>query len=108
MFETCYFSPRLSRWTSKDCEKDSKEDSVLVILRSWVYPIVIYKYKKPKKIIGIWIGKECCKYFKENIKLNNILRKIKLIQGDVKKKGYKTLENYICYHGKPNWRQFLE
>jgi tRNA G37 N-methylase Trm5 len=32
-----------------------------------VYPIVIYKYKRPMKIVGIELGRECCKYFKENL-----------------------------------------
>lgn len=51
-----------------------------------VYPIVICKYSNPGRIVGVEIGKECCKYFQENLILNKMINKIKIIQGDVKKK----------------------
>jgi len=85
--KTCYFSPRLSGERKEIAKKIKKKDKVLVMFAGvGVYPIVIYKYKKPEKIIGIEIGKDCCKYFKENLKLNKMVEKIGLIQGDVKKK----------------------
>ncbi len=86
--ETCYFSPRLSNERQVIASKIKESDRVLVMFAGiGVYPIVIYKYKKPEEIVGIEIGKECCKYFKENIKLNKIPpSRIKIIQGDVKKK----------------------
>lgn len=86
--ETCYFSPRLSNERQRIAEKIKSRDKILVMFAGvGAYPIVIYKYKKPEKIIGIEIGKECCKYFKENIKLNKIPKnRVEIIQGDVKKK----------------------
>jgi len=86
--EKCYFSPRLSNERQKISEKINQNDKVLVMFAGvGAYPIVIYKYKKPKKIIAIEINKECCKYFKENLKLNKIQEKIiEIIEGDVRKK----------------------
>lgn len=86
--ETCYFSPRLSNERQIIVSKIKESDRVLVMFAGvGVYPIVIYKYKKPEKIIGIELGKECCKYFKENIKLNKIPpSRVEVVQGDVKKK----------------------
>ncbi|MBS3079556.1 hypothetical protein J4218_05530 [Candidatus Pacearchaeota archaeon] len=86
--ETCYFSPRLANERQLISEKINMNDSVLVMFAGvGVYPIVIYKYRKPIKIVGIELGKECCKYFRENLKLNKIPNgKIEVVQGDVKKK----------------------
>jgi tRNA (guanine37-N1)-methyltransferase len=86
--ETCYFSPRLSNERQMIAEKIRKKDKVLVMFAGvGVYPIIIYKHSKPKKIVSIELGKECCKYFRENLKLNKISEKqIEIIQGDVKKK----------------------
>lgn len=89
--EKCYFTPRLSNERKTIAQKIRKKDKVLVMFAGvGVYPIVIYKIKKPKKITGIELGKECIKYFKENLKLNKIKDSdIEIIQGDVKKKIFK-------------------
>ncbi len=86
--ENCYFSPRLSNERQLISEKIKMKDKVLVMFAGvGVYPIVIYRYSHPEKIIGIEIGKECCRYFKENLVLNKVpAGKIEVIQGDVKKK----------------------
>jgi len=85
---TCYFSPRLANERQLISEKIKSSDKVLVMFAGvGVYPIVIYKYKKPEKIVGIELGRDCCKYFSKNLKLNKIPEgKIDVIQGDVKKK----------------------
>ncbi len=97
--ETCYFSPRLSNERQIIAGKIKKTDRVLVMFAGvGAYPIVIYKYKKPKEIIGIEIGKECCRYFQENLKLNKVNPyAVKVIQGDVKKKINKE---FIKEHGR--------
>ncbi|VVB78990.1 tRNA (guanine(37)-N1)-methyltransferase Trm5b [uncultured archaeon] len=97
--ENCYFSPRLSNERQLISGKIKSKDKVLVMFAGvGVYPIVIYKYSKPAKIIGVELGKECCKYFKENLKLNKIpLDKVEVIQGDVKKK---INEKFIKENGK--------
>ena len=86
--ESCYFSPRLANERQLISEKIKMKDRVLVMFAGvGVYPIVIYHYSHPGKIIGVEIGKECCRYFKENLVLNKIPPgKIEVIQGDVKKK----------------------
>lgn len=86
--KNCYFSGRLSNERREIASKIKKKDKILVMFAGvGVYPIVIYKMKKPARIVGIEISRECCKYFKENLKLNKISDgKVKIIQGDVKKK----------------------
>jgi len=85
---SCYFSQRLSNERKEIALKVRKKDKVLVMFAGvGVYPIVIWKIKKPVRIVGIEIGRDCCKYFKENLKLNKISsEEIEIIQGDVKKK----------------------
>jgi len=106
--ETCYFSPRLSNERQLISEKIKSKDKVLVMFAGvGVYPIIIYKYSKPKKIIGIELGKECCKYFKENLKINKIPEnKIEVIQGDVKKKVNKNLGKFdVVIMARPNLKE---
>ena len=67
--------------------KIKKKDSVLVMFAGvGVYPIVINKIAKPRKIVSVELGRDCCKYALENLKLNNMQGKIEIIQGDVKRK----------------------
>lgn len=86
--ETCYFSPRLSNERKDISGKIKSKDKVLVMFAGvGVYPIVICKMIKPAKIVGVELGRECCKYFKENLRLNKVEEgKIDIIQGDVKRK----------------------
>lgn len=103
--ETCYFSPRLANERQIISEKIKMNDRVLVMFAGvGAYPIVIYKYKKPKEIIAVEIGKECCNYFKENLRLNKIPEgKIRIIQGDVKKKINETLGKFdVVIMARPN------
>ncbi|MFA5855906.1 MAG: hypothetical protein WC867_00985 [Candidatus Pacearchaeota archaeon] len=110
--ESCYFSPRLSNERQRISEKITMNDKVLVMFAGiGVYPIVIYKYKRPMKIVGIELGRECCKYFKENLKLNRIPEgKIDIIQGDVKKKINSQLGKFdVVIMARPNLKDtFLE
>ena len=86
--ESCYFSSRLAGERKLISEKVKRRDKVLVMFAGvGVYPIVIYKYSRPIKVVGIEIGRDCCKWFKENLKLNKIPEhRIEIVQGDVKKK----------------------
>ncbi|MFA5258783.1 MAG: hypothetical protein WC979_06355 [Candidatus Pacearchaeota archaeon] len=106
--ETCYFSPRLSNERQLISKKIKSKDKVLVMFAGvGVYPIIAYKYSKPKKIVGVELGKECCKYFKENLKINKIPEgKIEVIQGDVKKKVNKTLGKFdVVIMARPNLKE---
>ena len=103
--ETCYFSPRLSNDRKEIALKIKKSARVLIMFAGvGPYPIVFYHYSKPKKIIAVEIGKECCRYFKENLKLNKISEgKIELIQGDVKKRVNKKLGIFdVIMMARPN------
>ncbi len=104
---TCYFSPRISGERKEIALKIKKTDKVLVMFAGvGVYPIVIYKISKPKKIVGVELGKDCCKYFKENLKLNKMKDKIEVIQGDVRKKVNKKLGKFdVVVMARPNLRE---
>lgn len=83
--DKCYFSPRLSNERLEIAREIKQRDRVLVMFSGVApYPIVIAKIAKPKKVISIELGKECCKYAKENVKLNK-LDNVEIIQGDVKR-----------------------
>jgi tRNA (guanine37-N1)-methyltransferase len=106
--EKCYFSPRLANERQKISEKIKMDDRVLVMFAGiGAYPIVIYKYRKPVEIVGVEIGKECCRYFKENLKLNKIPEaRIKVIQGDVKKKVNSKLGKFdVVVMARPNLKE---
>ena len=84
--KTCYFSPRISNERKIIAEKIKKKERVLVMFAGvGVYPIVISKLSKCKEIVGVELGKDCVKYFKENLKLNKVSG-VEVVQGDVKKK----------------------
>jgi tRNA (guanine37-N1)-methyltransferase len=84
-----------------------KKDSVLVMFAGvGVYPIVIYKNKKCRKVVGVELGRECCKYFEENLKLNKIIGKVKIIQGDVKRKVSSKLGKFdVVVMARPNLKE---
>jgi len=108
---TCYFSPRLSGERKLIAEKIKMKDKVLVMFAGvGVYPIVIYKYSKPKKIVGVELGRDCCKWFKENLKLNKIpAERVEVVQGDVKKKIDDKEKYDIVIMARPNLKEsFLE
>lgn len=106
--ETCYFSPRLSNERQRISEKIRMKDRVLVMFSGvGIYPIVLYKYSKPEHIVGIEIGRECVKYFKENLKLNKIPKgKISVVSGDVKKKVDSSLGKFdVVIMARPNLKE---
>ena len=103
-----YFSPRLSSERIDVAHKIKKGDKVLVMFAGvGVYPIVLYKYKKPRQIVGVEIGKDCCKWFKENLKFNKVpLDRVKVVQGDVKKKITLELGKFdVVIMARPNLRE---
>ena len=82
---TCYFSPRLSNERLEIANSIKKKHSVLVLFAGVSpYSIVIAKIAKPKKVVSIELGRDCCKYGQENVKINK-LNNVKIIQGDVKR-----------------------
>jgi len=108
---TCYFSLRLSNDRKQVALKIKKKDKVLVMFSGvGVYPIVINHYSHPVKIVGVELGKDCCKWAKENLRLNQMQDKIEIIQGDVKKKIDKNFEAFdVIMMSRPNLKHsFLE
>lgn len=105
--KTCYFSGRLSNERKEIAQKIKKKNRVLVMFAGvGVYPIVIYKYIKPKQIVSVEIGRDCCKYFRENLKLNKMTDKIEIVQGDVKKKVNKVLGRFdVVVMARPNLKE---
>jgi len=85
--DSCYFSPRLSNERLEIAREIKPSDRVLVMFAGVApFTIVLSKIAKPKEVVSIELGRECCKYAKENLKLNKLLDKnIRILQGDVKR-----------------------
>ncbi|MBT4166337.1 methyltransferase [archaeon] len=107
--ESCYFSPRLSGERKAIAEKVKKKDSVLVMFAGvGVFPIVISKFGKGSRIVGVEIGRDCCKWFEENLKLNKV-KNVEVVQGDVKKKIDGSEKFDVVVMARPNLKDsFLE
>ena len=83
--EKCYFSVRSSNERLRIAKQIKNNESILVMFSGVIpFPLVIEKHSNPKEIYAIELSKECYKYAKENLILNNS-KKIKLFLGDVKK-----------------------
>ena len=83
--EKVYFSPRLSEERKRIFSRVKKGEGILVMFSGIaIYPIVISRNAKAKKIVGIEINPIAHKYAIENLKLNKATN-VKLILGDVKK-----------------------
>ncbi|MBI2629540.1 class I SAM-dependent methyltransferase [Candidatus Pacearchaeota archaeon] len=84
--EKCYFSPRLSNERIEVAKKIAEGSKVLVLFAGVSpFSIVIGKIAKPEKIVSVELGRECCRYGKENARLNKLERVVEIVQGDVKK-----------------------
>src|SRR3989338_9191818 len=84
--EKVYFSPRMSSERKRIAELVKPNESVLVMFSgSAIYPLVIAKNSKCRKVYGIEINPVAHKYSIENIKKNKLENKIKLFFGDVNK-----------------------
>ena len=80
-----YFSPRLAT-ERKRVSSLVKKDEIVVDMFTGVAPfsIMIAKYAKPKIIYAIDKNKEAIKFAKLNIKRNNVLDKIEVINADAR------------------------
>jgi len=104
--EKCYFSPRLAEERKEIASLIKKKDKVLVMFSGvGPYAIVIAKkIGKKGKIVSIELGRECCKYQIQNIKINHV--PVELIQGDVKKFVPKLKEKFsVIVMPRPNLRE---
>src|SRR3989338_9098032 len=82
--DSCYFSPRLSSDRKKVSSMVKKDENVLVMFGGVApYAIVISKLSKARRILSVELGREVCKYAKENVKRNK-LHNVEIVQGDVR------------------------
>lgn len=84
--ETCYFSPRLANERLEVARMIKKNSSVLVMFAGVApFSIAIAKIARPRRLVSMELGKECCKYASENVKKNKLDKVIEVVQGDVKR-----------------------
>jgi len=84
--ETCYFSPRLANERLEVAKMARRGENVLVMFAGVApFSIVIARTAKPKHIVSVELGRECCKYAEENIVRNKVENIIQVVQGDVKR-----------------------
>jgi tRNA (guanine37-N1)-methyltransferase len=84
--ETCYFSPRLANERLEVAKEVKKGENVLVMFAGVApFSIILAKTAKPRRIVSVELGKECCKYAEENIVRNKVENMIQVLQGDVKR-----------------------
>lgn len=98
--ETCYFSPRLANErieVARIIAKLKKPKVLVMFAGVGPFTIIISKYSKPSKIVSVELGKECCSYARENLRLNKIYSGVEVLQGDVKRIIPKLLKNKEKY-----------
>ncbi|MFH1248565.1 MAG: methyltransferase domain-containing protein [archaeon] len=83
--ETCYFSPRMSNERQEVASFVKGKESVLVLFAGVSpFAVVIAKKNPSCFVCSIELGRECCKYGVENVRLNK-LKNMQVLQGDVKR-----------------------
>jgi tRNA (guanine37-N1)-methyltransferase len=83
---TCYYSPRLGSERLRIAAQVKKGERILVAGSGVApYPLILAKYSPAKEIFGAEINPEAHKYAQQNIILNKMQNKIKLIKGDISK-----------------------
>ncbi len=81
-----YFSPRLSNERKEIAEKIKKDEKVLVMFGGVApYAIVIAKNSKARKVYSAELNREANKCARLNIELNNLQKRVFVLQGDMKK-----------------------
>jgi len=107
--DSCYFSPRLAneRLEVAKIVSKMKKPKVLVMFAGVApFSIIIAKHSKPRQIMSIELGKECCKYAKQNLLINKIYSGIEIIQGDVKRVVKKLNEKFdVIVMPRPNLKE---
>lgn len=90
--EKCYFSPRLS-FERMRIAKQVRPGEVVVNMFAGVgcYSILIAKYTKGVKVYSIDLNPEAIHYMTENIRLNNVQKRVVEMQGDAKSVIQQTL-----------------
>ncbi len=80
-----YYTSKLSGERERIARLVSPNERVLVMFAGvGPYAILIAKLAKPREVIGIELNPEAVKYFRENVRLNKLEGKVKVIEGDVR------------------------
>jgi len=81
-----FFSPRLSTERKRISLKIKKHEKVAALFAGvGSFPIVFAKRSKMEKAVAIELNPVAVKDMKENIKINNVTKKVEPVLGDVKK-----------------------
>lgn len=83
--DRCYFSPRLANERLEIANRCRLQDRVLVLFAGVAPFSIIIAKKSHCNVVSVELGKECSKYARENVRLNKLDNKVKVIQGDVRK-----------------------
>jgi tRNA (guanine37-N1)-methyltransferase len=84
--DSCYFSPRLSTERVNVANMVKKNERVLVMFGGVApFAIIIAKISRAKEVYSVELSRECNKYAKENVRLNKLVDRVKIVQGDVRK-----------------------
>jgi tRNA (guanine37-N1)-methyltransferase len=82
----CYYSPRLGSERLRIAKQAKKREKILVAGSGIApYPIILAKYSQASEITGIETNPVAHKYAIENVKMNKVQNKIKLVKGDIRK-----------------------
>lgn len=94
--EKCYYSPRLGTERLRIARMVKKGERILVA-GSGVgpYPLVLAKHSPAKEIIGVELNPIAHMYASENVLLNKLAQKVKLVKGDIRKLRLGTFDRII-------------
>ncbi|MFZ8830412.1 MAG: class I SAM-dependent methyltransferase [Candidatus Aenigmatarchaeota archaeon] len=91
-----YFSPR-ELTERQRIAYQFKENETVIVMFAWIAPYAIQiakKQPKVKEVIAIEINPISVKYTRENISLNKVEDKVKVIEGDVREKCKEFYEKF--------------
>lgn len=82
----CYYSPRLGSERLRIAKQVKKGEKILVAGSGVApYPLVLAKHSPAKLVTGVEVNPTAHKYAVENVKLNKLGNKIKLVKADITK-----------------------
>lgn len=85
--EKCYFSSRLASERKKIARMVKKGEKILVMFGGVApFAIVIGKLSKAAEIVSVELGRDSSRYALQNVKRNKMEDRIRVVQGDVKRR----------------------
>ncbi len=81
---TCFFSPRLGTERLRIAKQVKPGEKVLVLFAGvGPFALVIAKQQPDCEVVGVELNPAAVEYFKENIKINKMERRVRAVLGDV-------------------------